>query len=162
MRKVIDITIKVVAEDGVVGNLFRFFLAGVQREGAEVVGLAGAYFELDAGWFLTFVLQDAITGAKEVMGVETLGNRKWLFAQDNGIHPIHGERVRFLIYPVLACEEIPAAFVLLQAEGFQEEIPRLIHLEALIVDLQHLFIPDSPDDVFQEAMAGRLAFKKQA
>ena len=67
---------QVVREDRVFGRLLDLLLTGVQRKGAEVVGLSGADLELYLSRLLAFVLQDAVSGAEEGMGIKTLGNRK--------------------------------------------------------------------------------------
>ena len=52
----------------------------VERKCAEVVGLAGADFNLDQGRFRVFVMQDSITGAEERFGIKSLWDFEWFIA----------------------------------------------------------------------------------
>ena len=68
----------------------------------------------------------------------------------------------FVFALVVTGEKIPAALVFLEAERLQQEIARRIHIEALVIDINHLFIAHGTNDISQEAMAGRLALEDEA
>ena len=135
----------------------------MERKGAEVVGLAGAHLDLDQGRFFIFVMQDSVTGAEEGFGIEFLRKLEMLVADYDGVHAVKRERVRLLVFGlVVTGKKIPAALVFLEAERLQQEVARRIHIEALVIDLNHLFIPHCTNDISQEAVAGRLALEYKA
>lgn len=68
----------------------------------------------------------------------------------------------FVFALVITGEKIPASLVFLEAERLQQEIARRIHIEALVIDLDHFFIAHGTNDISQEAVAGWLALEYEA
>ena len=97
---------KVVGKDGVGVGFLDFLLACMKRKGAEVVRLMSGGPYLDALRFLAIVLEHSVAGTEKCIGIEGFGHREGPVADVHGIHPVKGERVRILVFLVLAGEDV--------------------------------------------------------